>query len=281
MNWMRTIAKWSVPWAAYELAGKAKKRIEERRNLSIEDRGLLAVNSELRDRHKGERCFVLATGPSIKKQDLRPLKNELCISVSNFFVHQHYDVIKPRYHCIAPYHLPISEDEFQAWLKDIAQITRAATIFFSLGDRGRVCRNNYFDGHDVRFLGCCTDESATINSSIELTENVMNPQSVTIMALQAAIYMGFKEIYLLGVDHDHILHIGEMKHFYEETEHVVQTDEWFLPNLGNEFANNWHLWEQYIDMKRCADKRHIGIYNATEGGLLDVYPRVSLNDILL
>lgn len=280
MNWMRTIAKWSVPWAAYELAGKAKKRIEERRSLSIEDRGLLAVNSELRDRHKGKRCFILATGPSIKKQDLRPLRNELCISVSNFFVHPHYDIIKPRYHCIAPFHFPISEDGFQAWLKDIGQTTRAATMFFNLGDRGRVNRNSYFEGHDVRFLGFRTDKSTIINNSIELTENVLNPQSVTIMALQIVIYMGFQKIYLLGVDHDHILHIGEMKHFYEERKNAMQTNEWFLPNLGNEFANNWHLWEQYIDIKRYADKRHIGIYNATEGGLLDVYPRVAFDEIV-
>ena len=38
---------------------------------------LCKKNSKFKDIHNGERCFILATGPSIKTQNLRPLKNEL------------------------------------------------------------------------------------------------------------------------------------------------------------------------------------------------------------
>jgi hypothetical protein len=49
---------------------------------------------------------------------------------------------------------------------------------------------------------------------------VPSPQSVTIMALEVALYMGFKNIYLLGCDHDWILHLDTSRHFYEENQHV-------------------------------------------------------------
>ena len=90
---------------------------------------LAEENINLKDCHRGERCFILATGPSIQKQDLTLLKNEICISVSNFFVHPDYKKIKPLYHCIAPYHKPITEEAFQAWLLEIDQSLGDSSLF--------------------------------------------------------------------------------------------------------------------------------------------------------
>jgi len=33
---------------------------------------LVSKNIELKDIHKGKRCFILGSGPSIKKEDLKP-----------------------------------------------------------------------------------------------------------------------------------------------------------------------------------------------------------------
>jgi len=63
---------------------------------------------QLKDKHLGERCFILATGPSIQEQDLTVLEGELCIAVSHFFLHKDIKRISPRYHVLAPYHPPFS-----------------------------------------------------------------------------------------------------------------------------------------------------------------------------
>ncbi|MDP3445863.1 MAG: hypothetical protein Q8T08_23635, partial [Ignavibacteria bacterium] len=65
-----------------------------------------------------KRCFILATGPSIKKMDLSPLKGELCVSVSNFFVHHQFDDLKPAYHVLAPSHPPITSSDYKSFLED-------------------------------------------------------------------------------------------------------------------------------------------------------------------
>ena len=67
---------------------------------------LCKKNSKFKDIHNGERCFILATGPSIKTQNLRPLKNELCISVSQFYLHKDIQIISPKYYVLAPSHPP-------------------------------------------------------------------------------------------------------------------------------------------------------------------------------
>ena len=40
----------------------------------------------------------MANGPSIKNQDLKPLKNEITFFLNRAFLHQDYEFIKPKYH---------------------------------------------------------------------------------------------------------------------------------------------------------------------------------------
>ena len=58
----------------------------------------LSKNIELKDRHKGRRAFIVGNGPSIKRQDLKLLKNEISFFVNRAFVHEDYAIIKPTYH---------------------------------------------------------------------------------------------------------------------------------------------------------------------------------------
>src|SRR5258708_28843911 len=48
---------------------------------------LLKRNEVFRDRHKGQRCFIIGNGPSLKKQDLSPLANEITFVTNSFYVH--------------------------------------------------------------------------------------------------------------------------------------------------------------------------------------------------
>ena len=104
-------------------------------NEQLARHALLAENQKLYNRHQGERCFILATGPSINSQSLRDLAGQTCISVSNFFVHPDCSAIRPRYHCVAPFHPPITEEAWQTWLAEMADATGDAELFFGMQDR--------------------------------------------------------------------------------------------------------------------------------------------------
>jgi hypothetical protein len=97
------------------------------------------------------------------------------------------------------------------------------------------------------------------------------------MALEVALYMGFKNIYLLGCDHDWILHLNTSAHFYEESQHALVRegyDEWAVSDLELTFECYVRLWQQYKALWQIARGKSIHIFNATAGGLLDVFPRV-------
>jgi hypothetical protein len=94
--------------------------------------------------------------------------------------------------------------------------------------------------------------------------------------------MGFKNIYLLGCDHDWLLHLGTSQHFYEENQHALVRagyDEWAGVDLGVQCQKYVRLWQQYRALWQIARRKSINIFNATEGGLLDVFPRKSYESL--
>jgi len=241
------------------------------------DTNSIKRNIELKNIHRNERCFILATGPSIKNQDLKLLKGETCIAVSNFFVHPDYSIIKPKYYCVAPYHQPITEEAWQKWMGELDKGTENAKMFFGVSDIERNQRNNNFVNRDVFYLNFRGSFEYFLVKGIDLTRAVPGPASVPVMALEIALYMGFSEIYLLGCDHDWILHYGESRHMYDEKNHVLVREgynEWENSKFENELKANLNLWNQYKQIKMIADRQNIKIFNATNGGFLDVFSRI-------
>ena len=246
------------------------------KSLTQEERAILRKNRALNNRHAGERCFILATGPSIKKQDLKLLRGETCIALSNFFVHQDYRVVKPSYYCVAGYHQPISKTAWTEWLGEMAAATDNAVMFFSLNDREDIERNGLFSRREIHYLQYA-NWSKISGGKLDITRSVPSPQSVTIMALEVALYMGFKNIYLLGCDHDWMLHLDTSQHFYEENQHAFVRagyDEWAGVDLELQCQSYVRLWQRYKELGQIARGKSINIFNATAGGLLDVFPRI-------
>lgn len=255
------------------------------RHIGPAERALVRPNAALRNRHRGQRCFIIATGPSLRQQDLTGLRDEICIGVSNLFVHPHYNTFKPRYHCIAPFHPPITDQGWQQWMDEMDRgLGTETAIFFGLQDRHRNLRGSRFSNRPVHFLKFTgLLPSTVIESGVDLTRALPAPSSVTIMALYVAIYMGCSPIYLLGFDHDHILHINVSTHCYDEHQHALNRagyNEYFQTDLSDICANYCRLWDQYKALRRLVSKLDYHIFNATPGGMLDVFPRANYGELI-
>jgi hypothetical protein len=255
-----------------------RRREEEERMRPI--RSLISGNADLKDRHRGARVFIVCNGPSVKKQNIRPLKDELVVSVSSGYLHPDYADIAPRYHCVPQitYGL-MTRTDVVTWFREMHDRLGNATLILSDTEEPLVREEGLFPGRDVRYVhlkGLFADlPPGTIP---DLTNTIPGVQSVPIMALTLAMYMGGDKLYLLGTDHDHF-RSGEYKYFYEPTVlrgKDISVDErgklrggWFAELSG--LAN---LWSQYRSLKEIARANGIEIFNATCGGELDEFPRV-------
>ena len=117
---------------------------------------------------------------------------------------------------------------------------------------------------------------------IDLTQLLPQVQSTSQLALELAIYMGCNPIYLLGMDHDWLAHRGIDRHFYSGKtveNHPIAHGDLSKDAYKYELESCLKLWQIYEKMKLIADKKGIKIYNATDGGFLDVFPRVDYKSI--
>ena len=150
------------------------------------------------------------------------------------------------------------------------------TLFLGYSDRQIILENKLFNYDKVYYIDFDDTRSRIFNKRFELTGCVPSVSSVSIMALMLAIYLGFKEIFLLGIEHTSFKLDGnfEYRHFYEGKD-ANATGE--MPNpedLEVEFSGLVNLWQQYKVLRSCATAKGIKIFNATEGGLLDLFSRV-------
>jgi hypothetical protein len=256
-------------------------------------RHLVKKNKQLQNIHYGRRCFILGSGPSIKKQDLTPLKNEIVFALNNFYIHPDFQTImsgnQPKYYLTAPIHPPQSETEWKTWFEDMQlHIPAKTTLFFGLNSfQGNskyiIDKYHLFAEHKAYWytVGKSTDEYYSFNTKdIDLTKRVWNASAVSVYALLVTIYMGFSKIYLIGMDHDYFLYDNEEQmRMYKSAIH--QKNE-LRRTFGNsfyvqEFLRQYRIFKQYELLDKNYPNR---IYNASEGGILKVFKRVSLENVL-
>jgi len=253
---------------------------------------LIIDNDKYRGIHRNHNCYILGSGPSIKKQDLKILKNQIVISLNNFFVHPDYNEIVANgvsnYHVIAPTHEPQTEKEWVLWLTEMElKVPINVKLIFGLNSypcnvQFLVDKYSFFQQHEI--IWYCSpllfDETLGSSNNIDIASNVFGAEAVSVYALIVSIYMGFDNIYLLGMDHDYFLHSDESKmRMYSNADH--QNNE-FERTFGKRFYTlelhrQYKIFCKYEFLKSISKSK---IYNATEGGILKVFPLVKLIDTL-
>ncbi len=156
-------------------------------------------------------------------------------------------------------------------------------LFLSYTEYDLVKEYNFFSKINVNYVyfnASFPDQTEII----DISKAIPRVQSVPIMCLIIAMYMGFNEIYLIGTEHDSF-RTGDYKYFYTPK---VLADTGFNVGSGDkikylyeELRGSTILWEQYRAIKKIALARNTTIFNATLGGALDEFERVDLQNILI
>ncbi len=284
-------AHWMLPPGIKNKITDIWRTLARKRSISAEMRREFERNARFKDIHKGERCFILATGPSINKENLKLLKDETCFAVSMFYLHKDIHLIDPLYHVDAAMHAPFGFDFLDENFKAFENYYSDKTTFFFghtnyeysyynyLTTNSHLRKDNTFFLNYV--LSTVLDEWNHMNQNLwDITKSLFSAQSVVYCAIQIAAYMGFKDIYLLGCDYDHIANSRRKRstHFYGDTKGLDDSGSW--PSMEEILFRYLLMWKQYRLMKSYLSSRGITVYNATEGSYLDIFQTVSLEKIL-
>jgi len=252
----------------YALSGE--RPLEKKYKLSgppdspIADNDTYMAMYDLKDKFKGERCFIIGNGPSLNKTNMEPLKNEYTIGLNR--INLHYDSMgfEPTFYCsVNPYVI-------EQFSKDIDAIR---SIKFIRGESGKHLMNKWnaffmdsFGVHDFnQDLG-----------NLEWCEG----WTVTYCAMQVAYYLGFETVILIGVDHNFTkkgdpnklvtAEGSDQNHFHPD--YFGKGIKWQYPDLERSEKS-------FAVAKQVYEKNGRRILDATIGGKLSIFSRIELNDI--
>ncbi|MGO6998100.1 hypothetical protein [Rhizobium leguminosarum] len=270
-----TFGSMLLPYGVHEL----RRRLRVRHKFSADVAKSLAENRQLAGLHAGQRCFILGNGPSVKGLDLSRLQGENVVTVSNGYLHSDFDKFQSRYHCVPQitYGLMVSEDVIR-WFDEMHSYLGTAELFLSSTEAELVRRHNLFAGRTVRYLvlGDSFDDRRS-EAVVDISQSVPRVESVPVMALMIAMYLGFKEIILLGVDHDHFLSSSYQYAFDLKVQKgmdvTANADGTLRTNRHDDFQTLARLWQQYRAIANIAKANGIRIVNSTPGGALDEFDR--------
>lgn len=273
---LKTLGAMLLPQGFYEL----QRRLQGRAQLSAEMVAVIAANAAVKGRHHGERCFILGNGPSVKGLDLAALAGETVISVSSGYLHADHDLLAPRYHCLpqVTYGL-MTEDDVVQWFVEMHDSIGDAELFLSTTEYELVQRRGLFRGRTVRYVHFHDSfDSVPHDTIVDVAKPVPRVESVPIMCLMLAMYMGFKEIVLLGVDHDHFL-TSRYTYAFEpvaqkDKDITVGKDGASLVSRHDDFQSLARLWRQYRALALIGRSQGLRVVNSTPGGELDEFERV-------
>lgn len=249
-------------------------------------RAVLAENAVLRDRHAGQRCFILGNGPSANKLDLAALKGETVISVSNGYLHKGYATFAPRYHCVPQItYGRMTREDVVAWFTEMHQHLGNAELFLNETESELVREHGLFPGRAVHYVALRESfDELRERAIIDITRPIPRVESVPIMALMLAMYMGFSDIIFLGVDHDHFKSGKYVYAFTPEAQYgkdfSVAVNGRVLISRYDDFQSLARLWRQYRVLREISLKNRISVINATSGGELDEFPRASFETMI-
>lgn len=249
---------------------------------SLAERGVFVSRNErklaaLRNKHAGERCIIIGGGPSLKRMELAKLRDEVTFGVNGFF-HLHDELgYLPTYYVVED--RLVAEDNF----RDINAMSGTTKIF----------------PEDLRYRLAPSEETIFVRFE-RFYDDPDEPGpdfprfhpkgslrfywggTVSYLNLQLAYFLGFSEVYLIGMDMTYSVPSGQSSNVItsqsDDTNHVHPA--WFGP------GKRWHdprvdrMQQAFERSKQAFEDDGRKVFNATIGGKLEVFPRIDLSSVI-
>lgn len=211
------------------------------------------------NKHKGERCFILGNGPSLRDTDLSKLQGEYTIGLNRIYL------MFPELGFKTSYYLSVNDLVIEQCASDIQALEMPRFVSWR-------SRKWLHPEKDLFFLYTTyTGPGFKMNAAGRLWEGA----TVTYVALQLAFFLGFSEVILIGVDHNFttkgnpnttVVSDGDDPNHFSPA-YFGKGFRWQLPDLETS--------EVAYQMARQAYKKHNRVVlDATIGGKLTVFDKV-------
>lgn len=228
---------------------------------------------KLKGKYDGQRCFIVGNGPSLTLTDLEALKGEHCFAFNR--IYETFDKTSWR----PEIYMVLDNDVMKTVAKNFDRIEAKYKLLNVMGKTIGV------KGDDKTIFFCSFGpyrvKEFNYNKkkiSKDVSKYISLNYSVTGAAIETAIYLGFKEIYFVGMDHNYSRYIDKdgIGHCDDSvTDYSLMTKHDFVY-----FIYKDALESCFKCYRAYCEKHGIKIANATRGGKLEVFERIDIDSLI-
>lgn len=225
---------------------------------------------KLKNIHKNKRAFILGNGPSLCVEDLNKIKDEITFAANKIYLAFDETSFRPKYYFVED--LLVYEQNIKE-ISNIKQMKFFPTVAFKNakvknGIYYKLVYENYYPSFP--------------NISNDISKEVFWGATVIYSMIQFAIYMGIKELYLIGLDFNfivpqgqenfkEIISNGEINHFHKD--YRKEGEKWNHPKLEEQYNT-------FLKVREYCEKNEIKIYNTSRSTKLDIFELKILDKII-
>lgn len=248
-------------------------------------------NEELRDKYKGKRCFIIGNGASIKNQDLSLLENEIVFAVNGFYRYEKYYDAKPDFYCMVDAMLFKSEvgNMMLAGIDKIKYSEHKPTFILPYSAKEIVHTDYKWDEWtSIYYIDGPMSFVDNYSKVWDITKPVPSPQCVVQVAMLLATFMGFEEIYLLGVEQTDIIdcieaYLGNTAQNYAYDNPKNEGKSYFqlydeVP-LELNLRGYARIFQLYKEIYNYCIKQGVKVFNCTPKTLINTIPKKDFNSV--
>ena len=234
---------------------------------SFPDKSNLLQNAA--DNRRSSRCFIVGNGPSLALSDLELLKDEDCFAANHIYKLFDKTEWRPRYYVI--------QDRYTVLDRDLcnmgSEVIFAGSYFLRRANIS--IPDNLYAFYDKRDLNL---NSEFLSFSDDISRYVSVNYTVTYTMIQIAVSLGYRELYLLGIDHAYSIETDNRGRVVKKRN--VRNHAFDDVNKET-VANIAGMEKAYRSALHYSQSTgNFSIFNATNGGNLEVFDRVFLKEVI-
>lgn len=267
LNTSSALKWWIIFWIKYIISRRFRYSLQK--------------NVNLRNSHKGERCFIVGNGPSLKEMDFSLLNNETVFTVNFLMKNQQlFYSIKPKYHVLVdPFFARMSKEELDDVLNKIKIVGARMILSYEVSNEIAPL----LSGIEYYSVYMRDNWNRMGRKKIDMSKLMFSSQNVVQSAICMAIYMGFREIFLVGCEFTGIYESFEVnagnklvnKHAYDIKDQDQYKKMLCMDDNCKMLGEYFRVFSDFKMIQQYALSHNVSIVNATIGGILDVFPRIN------
>lgn len=232
------------------------------------------------NKHEGETCVIIGNGPSLNKVDFRDLVTVKTFGVNGiFYKSDELKEWKPTFYVVED--TAVMNENISRIRQYNCEYKFFPSLYKPLHKSGR---NVYWFNMNRGFYDKSSEWLEFPRFSPDASHRVYCGQSVTIINLQLAYYMGFSKVLLIGMDfnyekvgdeivqgHKLVSQSDDINHFHPD--YFGKGKTWHDPKVHN-------VMKSYELAKLIYEQDEREIVNCTSGGKLELFRRSTLENEL-